>query len=446
MYTYSIEQNTESIYHPKTKEYFNEVVQSYINGSYRSAVVMLYSVVMCDLIYKLQDLKELYDDETAESILTKIENEQMNNPSKPGSWESTLIDEIKTRTHLLGPSDKVNIETLRQYRHLSAHPVLTQEDLLLTPNKETVRALIRNSLEGLLVKNPIMSKSVFYTLLEDLEQHRNFFTDEDSLENYIDSRYLKNTNEYVVNTIFKDLWAITFSCSTEKCIINRKINYLSLNIIFKRYKQSLLKYIQNSPIPFNKFNEDNESILIILTEFLGNYPEIYNHIENHNQTKLKIAIQKKWKFKVRSPFLKGSMEEHLKYLISDMHFEEYGPYEKKYYESHILNKEERELLYKWSNENECLSLYYELVINQFTHSSNYDTAHYNFRDFIEPNLRNFNREHFLLLFEGIESNRQCHAHKYANDENKKVKKYSDLILGPDFNYDVQYPKVKFSHT
>lgn len=444
MNTYSIVQNSERIYHPKTKEYFNEVIQSYINGSYRSAVVMLYSVVMCDLIYKLQDLKELYDDETAEKILTKIEDEQKHNPSNPGSWEALLIEEVKTRTHLLGPSDKVNIDTLRQHRHLSAHPVLTQEDLLLAPNKETVRALIRNSLEGLLLKNPIMSKKVFITMLEDLEQHRNFFSDEESLENYIESRYLKNTNEHVINTIFKDLWSITFSCVTDPCKANRKINYLTLKILYKRYKHSLLKYIEKTPIPFNKFSEDNENVLIMLTEFLGNYPELYNNIESHNQTKLRAAIQRKWKFKIRSPFLKDSFEAHLKYLISDMHSEEHGFSEMKYHESHILSKEELELLNMWSGENECLDIFYELVIKQFVYSGNFDTAYYNFKDFIEPNLRNFNREHFIMLFNGMNRNRQCHAHKYAKDQNTQIKKYSDLILGTDFNYFDKFPKVNFS--
>jgi hypothetical protein len=446
MNTYSIEQNSEKIYHPKTKEYFYEVIQSYINGSYRSAVVMLYSVVMCDLIYKLHDLRELYDDETAEKILTKIEDEQKSNPSNPGSWEAILIEEVKTRTHLLGPSDKVNIDTLRQHRHLSAHPVLTQEDLLLTPNKETVRALIRNSLEGLLVKNPVMSKKVFITLLEDLEQHRNFFSDEQSLESYIESRYLKNTNEHVINTIFKDLWSITFSCITDPCKNNRRINYLALNILYKRYKHSLLKYIEMNPIPFNKFSEENEGVLIKLTEFLGNYPEFYSHIESHNQTKLKVAIQKKWKYKVRSPFMKDNMEAHLKYLISDMHWEEHGFSEMKYHGSHILSKEERELLYKWSYESECLEIFYELAIKQFIHSGNFDTAYYNFKDFIEPNLKTFNRQHFLMLFNGIDSNRQCHGHKYAKDQNTQIKKYSDLILGTDFKYDDKFPKVNFSES
>ena len=64
---------SEKIYFTKTKEYFQEVISSYSNGNYRSAVVMLYSICICDLLYKLQELKDIYNDSTAINILQTIE-------------------------------------------------------------------------------------------------------------------------------------------------------------------------------------------------------------------------------------------------------------------------------------------------------------------------------------------------------------------------------------
>ena len=404
---------------------------------------MLYSVVMSDLIYKLKDLKELYDDETARSILENIEQEQNKNPSNPGSWEGVLIEEVKTRTFLLEPIDKISIDSLRQHRHLSAHPVLTQQDLLSTPNKETVRALIRNMLEGLLVKNPILSKKVLDTLLEDISEHKNFFTDDGSLESYIESRYLKNTNMYIVNEIFKSFWGITFNCESDPCRINRDINYRTLKILYKKFRTSLLKYIEENPISFNKFKEENDSILLRLSEFYGNNPELYQFLESHSQTKLKESIGRKWKFKVRAPFLKENMREHFNYMIKKIHWTEPSYMEERFYESHILDKAECELLFKWASENECIDKYYDLVIEQFIHSSNYDTAYYNFGTFIKPNLKKFNREQFLALFEGINDNRQCHDHRYAKTNNTEIKVIADLILGSDFEYKKTFPNVEF---
>lgn len=87
-YQESMEYKVESIYHTKTREYLNEVFSSYNNGKYRSAMVMLYSVVICDLIYKLQELSNRYSDAVAVSILEKIKEEQRENSSNP-IWEIT---------------------------------------------------------------------------------------------------------------------------------------------------------------------------------------------------------------------------------------------------------------------------------------------------------------------------------------------------------------------
>ena len=43
----------DDIYFSKTREYFKEVLSSYANGNYRSAIVMLYSIAICDILYKL---------------------------------------------------------------------------------------------------------------------------------------------------------------------------------------------------------------------------------------------------------------------------------------------------------------------------------------------------------------------------------------------------------
>lgn len=77
----------DDIYFSKTKEYFNEVLSNYANGNYRSAVVMLYSVAICDLLFKLQELVDMYNDSVAGDILREVENAEtptIINPSHGG--------------------------------------------------------------------------------------------------------------------------------------------------------------------------------------------------------------------------------------------------------------------------------------------------------------------------------------------------------------------------
>jgi hypothetical protein len=70
---FSIEMAIERIVDPRTRNYFGEVYRSYAGGSFRSAVVMLWSVVICDLLFKLDALANTYTDDSARQILEAVE-------------------------------------------------------------------------------------------------------------------------------------------------------------------------------------------------------------------------------------------------------------------------------------------------------------------------------------------------------------------------------------
>ena len=55
MKDFSIDVEAENIFDQRTREYFQEVLGSFVNGNYRSAVVMLWSVVVADLIYSFRN-------------------------------------------------------------------------------------------------------------------------------------------------------------------------------------------------------------------------------------------------------------------------------------------------------------------------------------------------------------------------------------------------------
>ena len=280
------------------------------------------------------------------------------------------------------------------------------------------------------------------TILEDMEQHKDFFSDEESLEKYLDSRYLKNTNEQTINDIFKGLWGITFNCGSDQCKSNRKINFRVLKILYNRYKPILLKFIEENPIHFNKINKTEHGILIRLTEIFGDFPELYDFMESHTKTRLNSAIKAGYKYKVRSPFLSESMEKHFKYLENELHFSEYT-FEERFYLSHILSSEEKKLLYRWAEEDGCIGSYYHLLIKQFAHSPNYRTADIHFSSLIEGNLDKFEREHFLAYFEAVNDNRQLYGRGSASYENSIVKRYADKKIGSDFDYHSKFSNVEF---
>ena len=229
-YDFSIESSIDKIHNTNTKEYFKEVYQTFVNGNYRSSIVMLYSVLICDLVYKLRDLRDIYGDSKARKILEEIDSLQLTNSKSP-EWETKLIEFISNRTTLLEPSDIVAIESLQKFRHLSAHPILTNSDLLYSPNKDTVQSLIRNILDGVLTNPPFFSNKIFDTFLNDLADVKEKITEEDGLEKYLNSRYLKQLKDTDFKKLFRSHWKIVFISDDVKSIENRTINFNALKIL-----------------------------------------------------------------------------------------------------------------------------------------------------------------------------------------------------------------------
>src|SRR5699024_8183869 len=128
----------------------------------------------------LRDLRDIYSDSKAKKIIDEIEDLQTNNPTS-SKWELKLIEEIKSRTNLFESSDVVAIESLQKYRHLSAHPVLSNSDLLFTPSRETVQSLMRSILEGILTNPPFFSNKIFDTMLMDLVEVQESLVEDQAL-------------------------------------------------------------------------------------------------------------------------------------------------------------------------------------------------------------------------------------------------------------------------
>jgi hypothetical protein len=168
---FSLEKISETIHFGTTKEYFKEVLSSYQNGNYRSSVVMLWSVAVCDIVYKLKSLVDIHTDTTAQKILKELTKMQKDEPKSP-RWEIKLVEDVFNKTNLIDIVEFENLKYLQHQRHLCAHPILDDKSELHTPNKETTRSLLRNTLEGLLIKPPFYTQVIFKELLEDVAENK----------------------------------------------------------------------------------------------------------------------------------------------------------------------------------------------------------------------------------------------------------------------------------
>lgn len=305
-------QEIEKIYSPKSKEYFREVVSSYAIGNYRSAIVMLYTVCMCDLIYKLQELRDVYDDRSAKNILESIEKEKRESNSK-SSWEKTLVDSVYSKTNLLDNDGYAYLCHIYDIRNLSAHPALSNEGELIAPSKEIVAAYIRTSLDKLLLKPAIFSKDVIHYITEDLADKKGIMLDDPKfLSRYAKKKYLDRMTDSIYQKTFRVLWRFTFNSVNSDCANNRGVNYLFLNTMASQRVEVISKELKTNGDKYEIGKTSPELGYSVV--FLAFHPFVYDKLPEHTKLQIQKACDNNLKYKLLSTFLSKDKKSHLQGL------------------------------------------------------------------------------------------------------------------------------------
>lgn len=409
---FTIEDLIEKIYEPKTKELFRDVYTSYTQGQYRATVVMLWTVVICDFIYKLQYLKDIYNDATAIDILEKIADKQKKNPKNP-EWENFLIDTIFERTNFIDEIEKENLNYLQKQRNLCAHPIITNENILFKPTKELTRSLIRIALDSVLLKSTLLSKRYVDTILEDLEKRiDDFFPWDDNFERYCQNRYLNHLNKNQILKLFKLLWRMTFSPHNDREEQNSFTNLQLLKFIFKKYKSQCIDYMRQD-IEAYSYDKSNNKAKEYFNGFIIENYNMYSHLSEQTKALFESEIRQ---FPSDMPY----------FFISQKTFEEYLS---------VLNEEfnnRQEVIEKHSiwlpainlrnqaKERGLENMLYNMFINWYASSINFNEADILFDELIKNNLKEFSLEQIIELIKLSSQNNQTYNRGKATQDHKYI--------------------------
>jgi len=407
----SIERLAEKIYNEKTREYFKEVQSSYFNGNFRSAVVVLYSVVIFDLLYKMRDLRDIYNDEGAEKILVEFEEKQKQNP-KDSKWESDLYTNIHQRTKFLSNGELANIKSLHEHRHLSAHPALSHDIELYMPNKDVARAHIRNMLEGVLTKPPIFSKNIFVNLIKDISENASKLPPND-LKRYVNDKYFRNLSDPIINDIFKQLWKFVFVKKGANIDKNREINFKVLKIIIQQNKYKILNYIRHNQVYFSTVPTNNDLLFSQLVKFLCEYPDFYEAFDESAKILTRNKIRSNREYRIRCNFLHEKIADYRKEAekaIFPLVSKSEGRYE--------FDKIVKDYIQFLKDNGENFN---GIAIKYFRFSSSYNEADRRFRTFIEPYLGNFTNMELTNIVEKWRANSEIEGRERAEADFNLVK-------------------------
>lgn len=422
---------TEEIYFPKTKEYFQEVLSSYSVGNYRSATVMLYSVAICDLLFKLQELKDMYNDTIADEILKEIEKSRNANDNKSKSkWEKELVDNIHQKTELLDLEAYTNLNHLYDHRNFSAHPALNENYELVSPSKETTIAHIKNILNNILVKPPIFIKKVVDALTEDLKDKKNIYEGEDDkLSIYLNNKYYSKMSKSMKIKTMKAFWKFCFCLpEDEECRSNLKINRKALKILISSFQKEAVEYIKGNKHLFSVAND--EFCQLNLAILLSAFPSIYDELDSDTKLQMDVIIGKDPRAKAVAWFKYKTVSAHLGYLKLISHLK---------LEASAIKR----MISYYSEIGEMTQLI-DFFVWYYGESFSYDSADTRFGLVIEPFLDRMSAKQIEQIIINTNKNRQIWDRGLAYTANNKIMQYAKSILDDNFDYS-KYKYFRFDN-
>lgn len=320
-----IEEKIEQIESSATRNYFREVYSCYTNGNYRAAVVSLWSVLVCDAVYKTQKLFELTGDGWARKKIAEIERLQQEN-SKSSEWELDLFEGFYNNKKFIGIGEISNIRDIQKKRHLCAHPVLSEDSALYTPSKDAVKSMILNALDDFLIRKNYYGKDVFPLLIETLKDNSEYYSELKNIKPFI-VKYCQRLTLPAIYQIFKDFYKFSFRLDNEDATKYRRLN--------RRACHDLYQEVKKYPFYVQKMKEEREyfenvsfktSILIYFFTFLSYNKEIYETFSEEMRDRLKVSHTKEtdddffYSLKVASNFLYQNPSDYfsvMKQLLTD---------------------------------------------------------------------------------------------------------------------------------
>ena len=422
MQEFSLEKISDKIHYGKSKDYVQEVLSSYHNENYRSAVVMLWSVAVCDIVFKLQSLIDLYDDKPAKEILDEVSKIQLDDP-KSSVWELKLIDDVNNKTHLLDTLEYENLRYLQKQRHLSAHPVLNKERELHSPNKETVRSLLRNTLDDLLTKPPFYTQHIFNELLADISESSEILNTRSKVRKYVESRYLSRTTKPVEKHIFRSLWKIVFRTENENCNKNRLINMQVLEVIAQKNKVDLSTTIQGD-IDFYSNIANSGEPLQYLAFFLSKNSDIYPLLHEAARIKIEHCIEEDPIGRTVGWFIKDNLEKHAEDIESWIESDECP----------VFTPDQFEFILEISDSAEWQERFCKIISTYYGCSRSYDQADSRFQVAIPKFIKLFNKDAIKNLAQKIDNNGQCHDRSRARHDYAIIKERIMELFDEEFKY------------
>lgn len=304
-----IKADIENIKNEQSKSYFREVVSSYENENYRSAIVVLYILCLSDLLYKLKEVADVDEDERAKKIIADVMQKQQEGKN----WEFELATQMHNKAHLLDETSWKLLNHMREMRNACAHPSYDNDWNLIQPCQEQVLAQMRFALDNILLKPAFYIDDVVDKLSDDLAAKKSYLLYPDTLDKYLKRRYLRHLSNELFVRVFGSFWKFVFRLNNDDCNANRDINMLLLDLMYKEREDVINSYIDKNPDKFAI--EDHLLFWRQAHIFFGQNPSLYGHLSEITRKMHESNLPRVSNGSLLRWYLKGNKVDHINYLI-----------------------------------------------------------------------------------------------------------------------------------
>lgn len=398
----------------RSAEHFKEVLSCYYSGNLRSAVVMLYATVICDMIYKLEKLSSEFNDTRAQQILDEVEAHWEQNPTSP-DWETTLPKKCWDAHKILDAASHSNFESLQKLRHLCAHPAMKGNRELYQPSSEIVLGHIVNMLREVLTRPALNAKDFIDVFLEDIATVKDQMVTMNNLKRYLMARYFDQYDDVALFfSLFKSLWKLVFYLSNEKCDENRDVNWDALMIMGDEYSTQIIdRFDKDSSWFANHITTDNDDLLRLFIKYVNIHVEFFEHLPEDGRIRITSSIDSSEDLNALAIFLSSNPLEHIR-------------------KSNPQRRDTILYLSDYLRENISTAEAYDFNIEQYGNSGSFDQADWRYDNLIGPYLKEFTIEQWKRILTYTNNNGQIYGRRKADMTYRAMK---NVILSKDETFD-----------
>jgi len=424
MHDFSIESEASRIVNAKSRQYFKEVLSPYIGENYRSSIVMLWTVIVCDLVFKLQHLIEVDSDDIASDILELVKQRQNGNP-RSSDWELFLVEQVQERSSLIDIGELESLKHIQKLRHLCAHPVLSETDILYSPNKDEVRSAIRVGLTATLLKHPLSTKNIVDVLVKDLAEKSDIFPEDQHLAKYLKAKYFDRFSDEIGNRVFRTLWKFVFRLENNLADANRQINFRALNQLYLGRRSEFNSLIKTEAEYFSEVSLASGLEFLLL--FLSEYPGVFEMLTDTAKEPIRSKVNESLDKFAIAFYLSENIEAHGAVLlkrITDLVRIDHGK---------SISKQNWDKLKTVLAQNDLEKVTRQLAVEFYIRSQNYRSADIFYDNYIRPFLGDFEEAQMLLIIREGYKNSQVTGHSRSTIRELLVGNGS--VISDDFDWD-----------